>query len=284
MATMRSSTSRRSLRDTLVKKSKSAVSFRRSRTSKRQLDQLREQVAAVCFRIHDDRLEFLLVQTRRSGRWIFPKGGVEPGLTRSQSAAQEALEEAGVHGSIEEAPFARYAIEERGSGGKSSKNRAMIAAYLCAVAWLTEPHEANRNPTWFSPEEAKKRFGQYRERHFSDELCRVLDRAVMRVERLQSCAFTAKDALRSAYFEAPKPQVTYTGYPSPRRPNLPAVSLSRQSVVLDIRTPAPPRKTLQLGPATDLARGMQFSGPDRRTRGLNVRNKRMRSFHLQDPL
>ena len=237
--------------------------------------------------MHESRVQFLLVQTRRSGRWIFPKGGVEPGLTRFQSAAQEALEEAGVHGSIEEAPFARYAIDERGNRAKSSKNNAMIPAYLCAVACLSEPHEANRNPAWFSPEEAKKRLSQYRERHFGEELCHVLDRAVIRVERLQSCAFTAKDALRSAYFDAPKPQITYTRYssPSPRRPSLPAVSLSRQPVVLDIRTPdirtpAPARKALQLGPVTDLARGMQFSGPDRRIREVGVRNKKMRSFHL----
>ncbi len=51
--------------------------------------------------------EFLLVQTR-GGRWIFPKGGVEPGLTHAQSAALEAFEEAGVHGRMEEIPFARY--------------------------------------------------------------------------------------------------------------------------------------------------------------------------------
>jgi 8-oxo-dGTP pyrophosphatase MutT (NUDIX family) len=265
-----------------VKKSKSAVAFRRSRTSKRQLDQPREQVAAVCFRIHDDRLEFLLVQTRRSGRWIFPKGGVVRGLTRSQSAAQEALEEAGVHGSIEEAPFARYAIDERGGRGKSSKNSATISSYLCVVDWLASPHEADRNPTWFSPEEAKKRLAQYRERHFGEELCRVLDRAVMRVERLRRYAFTVKDAMRSTYFEAPKPQIAYTGYPSPspRRPNLPAVSLSTQPVIVDIRTSEPARKALQLGPAMDLARGKQFAGPDRRAGEVNVRSKKMRSFHL----
>ena len=282
MATMSSSASLRSLRSTTVKKSSSTTAFQRFRTSKRKLNQPREQVAAVCFRIHEDRLQFLLVQTRRSGRWIFPKGGVEPGLTRSQSAAQEALEEAGVRGSIEEAPFARYAIEERGSRGKSSEKRAMIAAYLCAVAWLTEPHEGDRDPTWFSPEEAKKRLGQYRQRHFAHELCRVLDRAVMRVERLQRCAFDARDALRSACFEAPTPQIAYSRYPSPsrRQPALPAVSVSRPPVILDIRTPAPPRMTLQLGPATDLTRGGQFGGPDRRSRESNVRNKKMRSFRL----
>src|ERR1700722_18204730 len=141
MRAMSSSVSSRSLA------SKWARNSDRARVPQSQKDAPREQVAAVCYRIHDDRLEFLLVQTRRGGRWIFPKGGVEPGLTRSQSAALEALEEAGVHGSIEEAPFSQYAAYERGSRRTSSDDKSMIAAYLCAVAWLTSPQEANRNPT-----------------------------------------------------------------------------------------------------------------------------------------
>src|SRR5208283_1810191 len=72
-----------------------------------RLPRRRLQVAAVCYRIRKRGIEFLLVQSR-GGRWIFPKGGVEPGLTPAQSAALEAFEEAGVHGRMEEMPFARY--------------------------------------------------------------------------------------------------------------------------------------------------------------------------------
>ena len=67
----------------------------------------RKEVAAVCYRMRKGGIEFLLVQTR-GGRWIFPKGGVEPGLTDAQSAALEAFEEAGVHGRMEAISFARY--------------------------------------------------------------------------------------------------------------------------------------------------------------------------------
>ena len=74
-----------------------------SRASK--LARQRQQVAAVCYRTRRGCAEFLLVQTR-GGRWIFPKGGVEPGLTRAQSAALEAFEEAGVHGRMETISFA----------------------------------------------------------------------------------------------------------------------------------------------------------------------------------
>src|SRR5215472_18742743 len=54
-----------------------------------------EKVAAICFRVRTGVIEFLLVQTRR-GRWTFPKGNTEPGLTTAQAAALEAFEEAGV--------------------------------------------------------------------------------------------------------------------------------------------------------------------------------------------
>src|SRR5271157_2828127 len=76
-----------------------------SRTSR--LPARRQQVAAVCYRIGKRGVEFLLVQSR-GGRWIFPKGGAEPGLTLAQSAALEAFEEAGVHGRMEAIPFIRY--------------------------------------------------------------------------------------------------------------------------------------------------------------------------------
>src|SRR3974390_1728946 len=79
-----------------------------------------EQVAAVCYRVRDQQIDFLLVQTR-GRRWTFPKGNVEAGLTCAQIAALEAFEEAGVHGSVEVAPFAHYTYRKRGvpknSGG-----------------------------------------------------------------------------------------------------------------------------------------------------------------------
>ena len=71
-----------------------------------------EQVAAVCYRVRAGVIEFLLVQTGK-GRWIFPKGSVEPGLTHAQAAALEAFEEAGVHGRMEEACFTRYLRRKR---------------------------------------------------------------------------------------------------------------------------------------------------------------------------
>jgi len=195
----------------------------------------RQLVAAVCYRIRRRGIEFLLVQTR-GGRWIFPKGGVEPGLTRAQSAALEAFEEAGVHGRMEETAFARYLrrktdppaanSEKRPSSSRSSirpeQPEFAVTAHLCEVFRLEPPQESNRNPTWFSAEKAKQRLVQSRPPEFGAELARVVDRAVARIRRLHGdsshmpghaklgyarlgdtkLGYSEKDALQEVRFEA----------------------------------------------------------------------------------
>jgi 8-oxo-dGTP pyrophosphatase MutT (NUDIX family) len=150
-----------------------------------------QQVAAVCFRIRGDAIEFLLVQTRHKQRWIFPKGSAEPGLTHAQGAALEASEEAGVHGRMEETSFTRYVRRKRGQpqpsaakSGRSSGKDLVVNACLCEVSRLSPPQEADRNPTWFSVEKAKQRLRQDRAPNYGAELARVVDRAVARIRRL----------------------------------------------------------------------------------------------------
>lgn len=160
-----------------------------------QLRRLRgcEQVAAVCYRIRRNGIEFLLVRTN-SGHWTFPKGGAEPGLTHAQAAALEAFEEAGVHGRMEEASFTRYIRRKRGetrnsserSTGRSIKKEIAIQAHLCEVLRLDPPQERNRNPTWFSADKAKRRLRADRDTDYGAELGRVVDRAVGRIRRLRS--------------------------------------------------------------------------------------------------
>ena len=154
-----------------------------------------EQVAAVCYRVRASGIEFLLVETR-GGRWIFPKGGVESGLTPAQAAALEAFEEAGVHGRMEEAPFARYVRRKRGGTGKSATLELAANAHLCEVLRLDPPQEFDRNPTWFSAEKAKRRLRQDRTTDYGDELARVVDLAVARIQRLRSAIVTTADPAR----------------------------------------------------------------------------------------
>jgi len=189
---------------------RSAGALQSSRLSKQ-----RQQVAAVCYRIRKRSIEFLLVQTR-GGRWIFPKGGVEPGLTHAQSAALEAFEEAGVHGRMEEIAFTRFfhrkvdpatLTKETRHSGRSAPPELAVAAHLCEVSRLEPPQESNRNPTWFSAEKAKQRLLSDRAPEFGSELARVVDRAAGRIRRLHGNSapppvHARKDALQEVRFDA----------------------------------------------------------------------------------
>jgi 8-oxo-dGTP pyrophosphatase MutT (NUDIX family) len=138
-----------------------------------------EQVAAVCYRVCRSGIEFLLVETR-NGRWTFPKGSAEPGLTHAQAAALEAFEEAGVYGRMEETAFTRYLRRKRGTGVN-----VVVNVHLCEVLRLDPPEEEGRHPTWFPAEKAKRKLCADRSTDHGSELERVLEQAVRRIEKLQ---------------------------------------------------------------------------------------------------
>jgi 8-oxo-dGTP pyrophosphatase MutT (NUDIX family) len=164
------------------------------------------QVAAVCYCVRGTDIEFLLVQTRGSGRWTFPKGSAEPGLTHAHAAALEAFEEAGVHGRMEEASFASYVRRKTGASRKSAGSRKQtVIAHLCEVTRLEAPQEFDRNPTWFSPERAKRCLCEGRGTEYAADLARVVERAVARIQRLRLSVKPAleprpKDALQKVQF------------------------------------------------------------------------------------
>ncbi|WP_108663384.1 NUDIX hydrolase [Acuticoccus kandeliae] len=76
------------------------------------------QVAALCWRQKGKEREVLLVTSRRSKRWILPKGWPIPGQDGVGSALQEAWEEAGVQGKPSaDGPIARYTYDKREESG-----------------------------------------------------------------------------------------------------------------------------------------------------------------------
>ncbi len=52
---------------------------------------------AVVFRDIKGEVRYLLIKNRRSAHWGFPKGHIEPGETKHQTAVREVLEETGIH-------------------------------------------------------------------------------------------------------------------------------------------------------------------------------------------
>lgn len=66
------------------------------------------QYGAIPYRVVEGKVVFLLITSRRSANWVFPKGSPMEGLTPHETAAEEAWEEAGVRGEIEEEPIGSY--------------------------------------------------------------------------------------------------------------------------------------------------------------------------------
>lgn len=144
------------------------------------------KVAAVCYRKNGDSLEFLLVRTG-SGRWTFPKGTVERHLGPRDSAALEAREEAGAVGRVSDVHFTIYFQENRDCY-RTAEREIAIAAFLMHVHELTDPEESYRNPTWFGPQEAKRRLSMRRRPTYQREFARVVDHAVEMLGRKRRTA------------------------------------------------------------------------------------------------
>ena len=145
------------------------------------------QVAAVCYRWRGASTEFLLVNTNGGNKWTFPKGDPDRHLSHSQAAAREALEEAGVAGRVEPRHFHSYIHSKGVFWQPRGVQEFVIKAFLLEVQQVRTPCEPERNPTWFSPEDAKQMLAEGREVKYGRELQDVIDRALHRI-RLQRAA------------------------------------------------------------------------------------------------
>ncbi|HWY61700.1 MAG TPA: NUDIX hydrolase [Rhizomicrobium sp.] len=120
-------------------------------------------MAALCWRLSPV-LEVLLVTSLRTRRWILPKGWPMPGLSSAQSAAFEALEEAGVAGVISDTPVGRYHYL------KEKKGRAVpctVDVFALHVRRLlrTWPEKDTREIAWLPVPEAARRIMEPELRH-----------------------------------------------------------------------------------------------------------------------
>lgn len=139
------------------------------------------QVAAVCYRNRGASYEFLLVKTTGGDRWIFPKGATARRLSHSEAAEREALEEAGAVGAIESHHFHLYLQPKGDSKMRNGTQEVVVKAFLLRVTHIQAPQEQDRNPTWFSVDEARSVLALGREGKYAAEVCTVIDRAVERL-------------------------------------------------------------------------------------------------------
>ena len=121
---------------------------------------LAQQYAALPYMVRDGELQVLLVTSRRTHRWIIPKGWPEKGLKGSQVAAREAFEEAGVVGKVAGKRIARFEYIKRIDDARTQPCR--VSVYPLAVEQILDewPEKHQRQREWMTPGQAAMRVSE----------------------------------------------------------------------------------------------------------------------------
>jgi 8-oxo-dGTP pyrophosphatase MutT (NUDIX family) len=119
-----------------------------------------------------DKPRFCMVTSNKKQDWIFPKGTVETGKTPEETALEEALEEAGLHGELEPGALGNFSRKKWGHEVKTY-------VYLMRVNQVDEtwPESYKRRRRWRSPEKATRKLGK-------SYLTPYLEMAIERIEVL----------------------------------------------------------------------------------------------------
>lgn len=72
------------------------------------------QSGVIPFFSKDGETKIVLVTSMETRQWIIPKGSIEKDMSPQESAAKEALEEAGVEGIVSDSIFSEYVYEKWG--------------------------------------------------------------------------------------------------------------------------------------------------------------------------
>jgi len=122
--------------------------------------QSRSQFAALCFRVKDGKTQILLVTSRRTQRWILPKGWPEDGLTPQDCAAKEAWEEAGVKGKSYSRCVGVYSYEKIRDGEDNLPCIAMVYPVKVSKTQKEYPENNQRRRKWLTRKEAAARVNE----------------------------------------------------------------------------------------------------------------------------
>jgi 8-oxo-dGTP pyrophosphatase MutT (NUDIX family) len=116
--------------------------------------EIAHQAGTLPYRITDQGHEVLLVTSKRTGRWVLPKGWPAAGESLVQSAARETYEEAGVMGAIEPVELGRFLTTKIRMGSRAS---FVVVIYPLRVELelATWPERLDRRRLWFSLAQAR---------------------------------------------------------------------------------------------------------------------------------
>ena len=112
------------------------------------------QVAALPWRLTDEGRQILMITSRETRRWVIPKGGRMVGKTDPEAAAQEAMEEAGVRGEMDQISIGvfRYAKGLKDGGVRQCVVSVYPLQVLVQLGAWPEAHQRERR--WMSLSEA----------------------------------------------------------------------------------------------------------------------------------
>ncbi len=120
------------------------------------IENVRPQIAALCWRKKRGQVEVLLITSRDTGRWVIPKGWPMDGRTAFEAAAIEAWEEAGVRGAIADQALGCFDYDKLHPSKPTQ--RCQVSVYPLRVAQLERkfPEREERRRKWFSARKAAK--------------------------------------------------------------------------------------------------------------------------------
>ena len=109
-----------------------------------------QQSAVIPWRLQDGEPEIMVILSSKKKHWVVPKGIKEPGLTPRESAAREALEEAGIEGAVGVDALGHYTYQKWGADTTCYVYPMEVTRELPRDEW----EESHRKRTWVTPQQA----------------------------------------------------------------------------------------------------------------------------------
>ena len=114
------------------------------------------QSAVIPYRLKNGEAEIMVILSSKKKHWVVPKGIKEPGLSSQESAAEEALEEAGVEGVVGDEALGSYVYEKWGAATTCQVYPMEVIRELAHEEW----EESHRQRTWVTPQQAAAQLRQ----------------------------------------------------------------------------------------------------------------------------
>ena len=114
------------------------------------------QSSVIPYRLNEGVVEILVISSSKKKHLVVPKGISDPGLTPQQSAAKEAMEEAGAEGEVSTEPLGSYHYPKWGASCSVEVYAMKVTKMIDESEW----QERHRGRSWVTPEEAAARLKQ----------------------------------------------------------------------------------------------------------------------------